>query len=350
MPSLSEIAHLVNGRLWGDPHLLISGAATLRDARRGDLTFINQVGLIPRLDQSSASAAIIPEGVDYGRIPTIAVVDPEQAFARVVETLRPIVHRLPHGVSSSAHVSPAARIDPTATIYPGAVIYDDVEIGPRVTIHANACLMEGCRIGADTTIFPGAVLYENCQIGERCLIHAGAVIGAYGFGYKLVDGRHQLSVQLGNVEIEDDVEIGANTTIDRGTYGPTRIGRGTKLDNLVMIGHNCRIGPNNLLCSQVGIAGSCSTGEYVVMAGQVGIGDHLDIGHHVTIAAQSGVMHDIEPGRRILGSPATDSRRQLQIMACLPKLPELRRRIGQLEQAVGEIVGGEPSQSIKRAA
>jgi UDP-3-O-[3-hydroxymyristoyl] glucosamine N-acyltransferase len=190
--------------------------------------------------------------------------------------------------------------------------------------------MEGCRIEADTAIFPGVVLYENTRIGQRCRIHAGAVLGAYGFGYKLVDGQHKLGVQLGNVELEDDVDVGANATIDRGTYGTTRIGSGTKLDNLVMIGHNCRIGQHNLFCSQVGIAGSCSTGDYVVMAGQVGVGDHLDIGNHVIIAAQSGVMHHIEDGQRLLGSPAMPAKRQMQILACLAKLPELRKQINEL--------------------
>ncbi len=350
MPTLYEIAQLVNGKFLGDPQLQIVGAATLRDARPGDITFINQANLLAKLDECRASAVVIPEGLVYDRIPTITVREPDHVFAQIVESFRPVIRRRVSGVSPAAHVSPTASIDSTATIYPGAVIYDDVEIGPRVTVHANACVMEGCRIEADTTIFPGAILYENTHIGQRCLIHSGAVIGAYGFGYKLVDGNHKLSVQLGNVEIEDDVDIGANTTIDRGTFGTTRIGRGTKLDNLVMIGHNCRIGDHNLLCSQVGIAGSCSTGDYVVMAGQVGIGDHLEIGNEVIIAAQSGVMHSIDDGQRIFGSPAVPAREQLQILACTAKLPQMRKQLKELERAVSQIAAPEPENRINRAA
>ncbi len=350
MPTLFDIAQLAQGQLLGDPQLQIDGAATLRDARSGDITFINQVNLLGKLESSAASAAIVPEGLRSDRIATITVRDPDQAFAKVVASFRPAVNRKGLGVSPAAHVSPSAQIDSTATVYPGAVIYEGVEIGPRVSIHANACIMEGCRIAADTTIFPGVVLYENTRVGERCLIHAGAVIGAFGFGYKLVEGQHQLSVQLGNVEVDDDVEIGANTTIDRGTYGATRIGRGTKLDNLVMIGHNCRIGQHNLLCSQVGIAGSCSTGDYVIMAGQVGIGDHLDIGNQVIISAQSGVMHHIEDGQRILGSPAIPLKQQMLILACQAKLPEMRKQLNDLDRAISRNETDVAENRIKRAA
>ena len=350
MPTLFELAQLVQGQLLGDPQLRITGASTVRDAREGDITFINQANLLAKLDGCLASAAIVPEGLQTDRIPTITVCDPDQAFAQIVAHFRPAVYRKELGVSPAAPVSPTARIDSTATIYPGAVIYDGVEIGPRVSVHANVCIMEGCRIAADTTIFPGVVLYENTHIGQRCLIHAGAVIGAFGFGYKLVAGQHKLSVQLGNVEIEDDVEIGANTTIDRGTYGATRIGRGTKLDNLVMIGHNCRIGQHNLLCSQVGIAGSCSTGDYVIMAGQVGIGDHLDIGNQVIISAQSGVMHNIDDGQRILGSPAIPVKQQMLILACQAKLPEMRKQLNELERTISHREAEVAENQLKRAA
>lgn len=350
MPTLLEIAQLVQGQIHGDPETIIQGAATVRDAVAGEITFINQANLLPRLEQSSASAAIIPEGLSTTCKPTIAVRDPDHAFARVVLHFRPGIQRTAIGVSPAALVSPTAKIDPSATIYAGAVIYDRVEIGPRATVHGNACLMEGCHVGADSVIFPNVVLYENTRIGERCLIHGGAVIGAFGFGYKLVDGQHKLSVQLGNVEIEDDVEIGANTTIDRGTYGATRIGRGSKLDNLVMVGHNCRIGEHNVLCSQVGIAGSCSTGEFVVMAGQVGVGDHLDIGSHVIISAQSGVMHNIDSNQRILGSPAIPLKRQMMILACQAKLPEMRKQINELERALDREPESESESNIRRAA
>ena len=189
-------------------------------------------------------------------------------------------------------------------VYPFATIGDDVTIGAGSTIHSGVHIMAGSRIGEDVTIFPNAVLYENTVVGARCLIHAGAVLGAYGFGYEQVDGRHQLSAQLGNVELGADVEVGAGTTIDRGTYGPTVIGEGTKIDDQVMVAHNCRIGRHNMLCSQVGIAGSTTTGDYVVMAGQVGVRDHVNIGDRRGAGCNGrrdqrrarGEPHDRHPG------------------------------------------------------
>ena len=178
----------------------------------------------------------------------------------------------------------------------GAVVGDDVEIGDHSVIHSGVHLMSGCRIGRQVTIFPGAVLYENTVVGDHCIIHANAALGAYGFGYDTVDGEHQLSAQLGYVELEDRVDVGAGTTIDRGTYGPTVIGYGTKVDNQVMIAHNCRIGKHNIICSQVGIAGSTTTGDYVVMAGQVGVRDHVHIGDQAQLGAQAGVSSDVPGG------------------------------------------------------
>ena len=186
-------------------------------------------------------------------------------------------------------------------------------------------------------IYPNVVLYENTVIGNRAIIHAGAVLGAYGFGYEQVDGRHKLSAQLGYVEIGDDVEIGAGTTIDRGTYGPTTIGEGTKIDNQVMIGHNCRIGRHNLLCSQVGIAGSVTTGDYVVMAGQVGLRDHIDIGNRAVLGAKCGVMNNVPADSVYFGYPATADREQLVKQAALSKLPEMRKQFKALQKQVAEL-------------
>jgi UDP-3-O-[3-hydroxymyristoyl] glucosamine N-acyltransferase len=198
--------------------------------------------------------------------------------------------------------------------------------------------MAGSRIGEDVTIFPGAVLYENTVVGARCLIHAGAVLGAYGFGYEQIDGRHQLSAQLGNVELGADVEVGAGTTIDRGTYGPTAIGEGTKIDDLVMVAHNCRIGRHNMLCSQVGIAGSTTTGDYVVMAGQVGVRDHVNIGDRAVLGAMAGVINDVPEGSRMIGIPATPEREQKIIQAVISKLPQMRQQLKRLQNVVDKMV------------
>jgi UDP-3-O-[3-hydroxymyristoyl] glucosamine N-acyltransferase len=197
--------------------------------------------------------------------------------------------------------------------------------------------MDGCRIGADCELFPAVVLYTDTHVGDRVLIHASSILGAYGFGYKQVNGRHQRTAQLGWVEIENDVEIGAGVTIDRGTYGATRVGEGTKIDNQVMIAHNCRIGRHNLICSQVGIAGSSTTGDYVVMAGQVGLRDHIHVGDRTVIGAQAGVATDVPPDQALLGSPAINQKDQLLIFALLPRLPQMRKDLRQVQSSVEQL-------------
>ena len=229
-------------------------------------------------------------------LPTIQVDDIHQAFTRILNSFRP---RGPAPAWASAlrpWSAPLRKSPPMSTSTPWPPSATDVEIGPGSTIHSGVHVMAGSKIGADVTIFPNAVLYEDTVVGPRCVIHAGAVLGAYGFGYACVNGRHRLSAQLGHVVLGADVEIGAGTTIDRGTYGPTVIGEGTKIDDQVMVAHNCRIGRHNLLCSQVGIAGSTCTGDYVVMAGQVGVRDHVHIGDRAVLGAMAGVINDVPAG------------------------------------------------------
>jgi UDP-3-O-[3-hydroxymyristoyl] glucosamine N-acyltransferase len=184
-------------------------------------------------------------------------------------------------------------------------------------------------------VHPNAVLYEGTVVGHRVIIHASAVLGADGFGYRLQGGRHVKVPQLGHVEVGDDVEVGAGSTIDRGTFGPTRVGAGTKIDNLVQVGHNCRIGRHNLLVAHVGIAGSCATGDYVVIAGQAGIADHVSVGDRVVIGAKAGVTKDIAAGERVLGAPATSERDQKRILMSLEKLPDMRRDLRRVKQQLG---------------
>ena len=217
------------------------------------------------------------------------------------------------------------------------MIGEDVVIGDRVTIHSGVKIQAGCRIDDDVTIYPNAVLYEDTVVGARCIIHAGAVLGADGFGYDSSTGVHKLSSQLGNVVLEADVEIGANSTVDRGTYGPTLVGEGTKVDNLVQIAHNCRIGRHNMLCAQVGIAGSTTTGDYVVMAGQVGVKDHVHIGTGAILGAMAGVIGDIPAQSQYVGVPATPAREQVVKQAALVKLPEMRKQMKRLEKTVEKL-------------
>src|SRR5207248_330249 len=202
-------------------------------------------------------------------------------------------------------------------------------------LHAGVVVGADCLLGDDVVLYPNAVLYDGTIVGDRVIVHANAVLGADGFGYRFQNGRHVKVPQLGHVEIGSDVEIGACTTIDRGTFQATKIGAGTKIDNLVQIGHNCRIGQHNLLVSQMGIAGSSSTGDYVVVAGQVGIVSHVNIGDRVVIGGQAGVTKDVADGQRILGSPATPEREQKKILMSLEKLPEIRRELRRIKQHVG---------------
>lgn len=344
---LGELSRQLGGQLQGDPALEISGAATILAAEPGDITFVSQTRFLAQLDESRARAVIVGPGIETDR-PGIICEDAEAAFAAVVKRFRPPCSPSSIGISPAAFVSDSAHIGPGVTIYPGASIGDDVSIGEGTVIHANATIMAGCRIGEQVEIFPNVVLYPRTEIGNRTILHAGVVLGAHGFGFRTRDGVHQPGAQLGNVVVGEDVEIGANTTVDRASYDSTTIGDGTKIDDLVMIGHNCRIGKHNLLCSQVGIAGSCETGDYVVMAGQVGIGDHLRIGSRVGIHAKSGVMQNVADDQSILGIPATPVRVQMQQLAAQAKLPEMRRQLRQLIKRIDELESSQQAPERRR--
>lgn len=348
--SLREIADLIGGRLTGDPDLQITGAATIRDARPGEITLADKPKLAPQLAACGASAAVVSEGLRPATLAYVTVDDVHRSFAKVVAFFRPPRLQRNLGVSPQAVVSPTARIGDNVNIHAGATIGDDVEIGDGCTLHAGVHVLAGCKLGADCVLFPNVVLYENTIVGPRCVLHAGVVLGAYGFGYETANGQHVRSAQLGYVEIGTDVEIGAGSTIDRGTYGPTIIGEGTKIDNQVMIAHNCRIGRHNILCSQVGIAGSSTTGDYVVLAGQVGIKDHIQIGDHAVVGAQAGVMCDIPAGIHYFGTPAMPERDALHVAAAQARLPEMRKQLRALQRQVDGLTRPESSPRPHEAA
>jgi UDP-3-O-[3-hydroxymyristoyl] glucosamine N-acyltransferase len=334
--TVRQLAALVNGEVLGDPDTPITHARPLNEAQAGDITFVDDDRYLNAWHDSPASAAVVRPSVPVNGRPIIRVRDPLMAFVSIVQTLQP-----------SAVPSRSSRIHPSADVHPTAVLGADVEIGPfssigpgcvlgdRVVVKSGVSVGANCKLGADCVLYPHVALYDGCVLGLRVVIHANAVIGADGFGYRTHAGQHVKVPQLGYVEIGDDVEIGACTTIDRGTFGPTRIGEGTKIDNLVMIGHNCQIGKYNLLVSQVGIAGSTTTGDYVVMAGQVGIADHLHIGDRAILGAKAGVHKDVPADTQMLGAPATPAREQMRIMMSLEKLPELRKDIRKIKQQLG---------------
>jgi UDP-3-O-[3-hydroxymyristoyl] glucosamine N-acyltransferase len=329
--TVSQLAKLVGGQLRGTSgDVVIRGAATLDAVGADQITLLDAAQRLQDWHRSAAAAAVVPADLPAQDRPTIAVADVHAAFTQIIAHFRPSRRTPRTGVSPAAAISPTAQLENDVSVHPGATIGDRVKIERGTTIHSGVHIMADCAIGADVTIFPGAVLYENTCVGPRSIIHSGAVLGAHGFGYQLVDGSHRGTAQLGWVEVGADVEIGACTTIDRGTYDATVIGAGTKIDNQVMIAHNCRLGRHNMICSQVGIAGSTSTGDYVVMAGQVGVRDHVHIGTGDVLGAKDGVSNDLADGARMIGIPATPEREQKLKQAALAKLPEMRKQWKQL--------------------
>ncbi|MEI8372495.1 MAG: UDP-3-O-(3-hydroxymyristoyl)glucosamine N-acyltransferase [Planctomycetota bacterium] len=336
--TLGELALLVGGQVVGSEDLVVHGAAPLRDALLGQITMVDSVERARNLAGSKASAVVCPRlFVPEGR-PVLLVDDVHLAFSKIVIHFHPPRIQKRIGVSPLAAVSPTAVVEADVDIHPYATIGDDVTIGSGSTIHSGAHIMAGSEIGENVTIYPGAVLYENTIVGARSIIHAAAVLGATGFGFDLVEGCHRLTAQLGNVMVGTDVEVGAGSTIDRGTYGPTVVGDGTKIDDQVMIAHNCHLGRHNMLCSQVGIAGSSTTGDYVVLAGQVGVRDHVHIGSGSVVGAKGGIINDVPDGSRYIGIPATPEREQKLRLAVITRLPEMRHQLKALQHTVDKLV------------
>jgi len=335
---LSELAALVGGTIVGDENLTITGVAPLQSASASELTFLERADRVALLQRKSkAGAVIVPLGVLPEGFVVIQVRNVLEAFEKIARFFQPQRDETLHGISERAFVHPSAKIGENVGIGHFTVIEEDVVIGNNVQIRSGVQIAAGCVIGDDTVIFPNVVLYRSTVVGSRCLIHSGAVIGAFGFGYDSSQGTHKLSAQIGNVVIEDDVEIGANSTIDRATYGSTRIGEGTKIDNFVMIAHNCKIGNRNLICAHTGIAGSTTTGEFVVMAGRVGVKDHVHIGDRAVIGAMSGILSDIDPDVRIVGIPATPEKEQMRIQIALQRLPEMQKQFKYVQKVVEEL-------------
>ena len=330
--TLGELGKLVEGLVRGATELQIANALPLGDVSSDAcITLVDKLSSAEVLSSSMAVAAVVPEGFPAISIPVIEVRHPHMAFERIIQYLRPSMSDHRQGVHVHAHVHPTATIGENCVIGSGVTIGPGCILGHGTTLHSGVHLMANCTLGDECELYPGVVLYPDTRIGARCLIHAGTVLGAFGFGYRTAGGRHERSAQVGWVELGDDVELGACVTVDRGTYGATRIGTGSKLDNHVMIGHNCQIGRHNLICAQVGIAGSSSTGDYVVLAGQVGIKDHTHVGDRVTIAAQSGVMHNIPSDEVWSGTPAMLTKKHMLSVAAVTRLPEMRNDLRRLE-------------------
>jgi UDP-3-O-[3-hydroxymyristoyl] glucosamine N-acyltransferase len=341
MFTTAEIAKELNGEVIGDSSLELTGFAPATAARAGDLTFAENETFFQKAEESAASAILIDGPFSSSVKALIRVPNARVAFARVLPLFFPERAFAP-GLHPTAVADPSAQIDPTAHVGPYCVIGEKARIGPGVVLQGGNHIGRSVVIGADSRLFPNVVVYDQTQIGQRVRIHAGAVIGSDGFGYVFDSGRHRKVPQVGQVIVQDDVEIGANVTIDRGALGPTIIGKGTKIDNLVMIAHNVSIGEHCLVVAQVGVAGSTKIGHYTTLAGQVGIAGHLKIGNKVTIAAQSGVMHDVPDGGKWLGAPAQPDRQAKRQLIALHHLPELLRRVSELEKLAGKPAPSKP--------
>jgi UDP-3-O-[3-hydroxymyristoyl] glucosamine N-acyltransferase len=332
----AQIAQRLRGEVVGNGSIELTGFAAADHARPGDLTFAEKETYFAAAEQSQASAILVAGEFASSSKTVIRVPNARIAVARLLPVFFP-PDQPPQGIHPSATIAASAQIDPTAHIGPNCVIGERVRLGARSVLWGGNHIGRDCVLGEEVCLFPNVVIYAQCQIGNRVAIHASTVIGSDGYGYVFDEGRHRKMLQVGNVVIHDDVEIGANTAIDRGALGPTVIGKGTKIDNLVHIAHNVIIGDHCLVMGQCGFAGSTKLGNYCVIASQSGIAGHLTLGHQATVGAKSGVMRDIPDKGTVLGIPAAPDKQAKRQMIALQQLPELIRRTRELEKEVAAL-------------
>lgn len=346
--TVQELAALVGGQFVSeaDGFRKICGAAAVSDAGEGHVTFFGNPKYLPQLKTSRATAALVPVGFAES-IPAIAihVENPSLAFAQLLEKFGPAPIRFAPGVHPTAVIGPNVALGENVSIQPFVVLEDGVQVGANTVIGAHSYVGHGARIGNDCQFAPRVTIGARCELGHRVILHSGVVIGSDGFGFEFAGGRHLKIPQTGHVQIDDDVEIGANTTIDRARFGRTWIQEGTKIDNLVQIAHNVVIGKHCIIVSQAGISGSTKLGNYVTLAGQVGVVGHIEIGDQAIVAAQSGVSKSIPPKTVVFGSPALPMRESKEQLARIGRLPKLYERVKKVEQILGETGKSLPPES-----
>jgi len=339
MQTVAELAALVGGEVLGDGGRHINGVGTLEAARPDEVSFYGNPRYRKAFEATRAGAVLVPAGTPPDPQRTlVAVASPPLAFARVLSHFHP-TRPIEPGIRPGAHVDPGARVHADAAVLPGATVCAGASVGRGSVLHPGVYLGEGASVGEDSVLHPNVVVREYCRVGSRVILHAGAVIGADGFGFAFdpAGPAHVKIPQVGIVRIEDDVELGANTCIDRATTGETVIGFGSKLDNLVQVAHNVRVGPLSLLCAQAGVSGSAELGAGVLLAGQVGVVGHIRVGDRARVGAQSGVAHDVEDGATVSGSPAVPHREWLRGAAALGQLADLVREVRGLRRRVAEL-------------
>ncbi len=330
-----QLAELLDAELVGSPGIRVARINAIDRADRESVTFVRDAKRAAQWDSSSACAAIVTRGVEVepgeGRA-LLIVDDADRATITLLETLTPETHTPREGVHPGAAIDPSAHVDPTAAIGPFVTVGPRTVVGPGTVLHSGVCLGADVRIGSDCELRAGVVIEDRCTLGSRVRLHANVVIGADGFGYRpSADGKSLVKIpHAGNVEIGDDVEVGANTTIDRGKFGPTTVGAGAKIDNLVQIGHNCRIGRGVIICGAAALAGSVTVGDGAILGGGTGIADNLTIGAGAKVAARSGVMFPIPDGETWGGYPARPMGETMRIVAATAKLPDLMKQVKRL--------------------
>lgn len=336
--NLRDLAARLGCTVRGDGAVEVTRVCGIEDAGPGDLTFVSNPRYVPRLATTRASAVIVPPELETP-LPSLLAANPYLAFARAVTILHPQAAP-PPGIHPTAVVDPTAELGEGVHVGALAVVGARVRVGARTVIHPHVVLYPEAQVGEDCLLHSGVHVREGCRLGHRVIVQNGAVIGADGFGFAKDDqGRYLKIPQVGSVAIDDDVEIGALTAVDRASLGVTRIGRGSKLDNLVQVGHSVTIGRDTVLAGQVGIAGSTKVGDRVTLAGQVGVAGHITVGDGVTATAQTGIPNSVEAGALVSGSPAIENRTWLKSMAVFARLPELQKRVRDLERRVEALVG-----------
>ncbi len=344
--TLQKLAELVGGELFaGSPETVITGLNSIVDAGPGDITFLGNTRYLSALKTTRAAAALVSADFDSSDAPAglalIGVSNPTFAFSSVIRLFGPPSLDFVPGVHPTAVVASSVVFDPQAvSIGPHVVIEDGVTLGEGTTLHAGVYVGRGARLGADCVIHPNTVIKDRSVIGSRVIIHSGSVIGSDGFGYELVKGRHQKIEQVGIVQIDDDVEIGSCTTVDRARFGRTWIGEGTKIDNLVQIAHNCVIGKHCIIVAQVGVSGSTRLGDHVILGGQVGVVGHLELGDNVMVLAKSAVTKSLPAAGAYVGYPARPLIEGRKMMALPARIPDLIDRLRELEKKVATLEAG----------
>lgn len=335
--TLQEIADIVGGRIAGDAAIEIDGLDNIAGAGATDLTF----AVDPHIEEAKtckAAAVMLPEGVEDFPKTALYVEDPRAAFAKLLDIFTPKLER-PVEVSDKAYVGKDVKLGQNVTIMPFAMVDDHAVIGDNVVLYPHTYIGQYAEIGDDTVVYSNATVREHCRVGKRCVIHSSAVIGSDGFGFTTKDGVHTKVPQVGIVVLEDDVEIGAHDGIDRAAMGATVIGKGTKIDNLVHIGHNCKIGANCLIVAQTGISGSTTVGHNVTFGGQVGTVGHINIGANSVYAARSGIIGDMPEGVFCAGFPVQSHTEWLRMQAAMKRLPEMMKKMKQLEKKLAKYEG-----------